>query len=150
MLRSILLLAAALLGAAAVGAPDARAETLVLGTVGKDVKDELKEFAPLAAYLADRLRPQGIDKVEVQIDDAEWAEAELAEALGEDTWRQWMFPTELDAGFHTIKVRATDSTGELQLEERSEPKPKKRVMKRRLRRRVAELRARKHRLSKRR
>ncbi|HMJ76860.1 MAG TPA: molybdopterin-dependent oxidoreductase, partial [Iamia sp.] len=66
---------------------------------------------------------RGIDKVEVQIDDAEWVEAELAEALGTDTWRQWMMPAELDEGFHTIKVRATDGDGELQLEERADPLP---------------------------
>jgi DMSO/TMAO reductase YedYZ molybdopterin-dependent catalytic subunit len=66
---------------------------------------------------------RGIDKVEVQIDEAEWVEAELAEALGTDTWRQWMMPAELDEGFHTIKVRATDGDGELQLEERADPLP---------------------------
>lgn len=66
---------------------------------------------------------RGIAKVEVQVDDEDWAEATLAEALGEDTWRQWMFPAELDAGFHTIKVRATDAAGDLQVEERADPLP---------------------------
>ncbi|HEU5152626.1 MAG TPA: molybdopterin-dependent oxidoreductase [Iamia sp.] len=66
---------------------------------------------------------RGIAKVEVQVDDEDWAEAELAEALGDDTWRQWTFPAELDAGFHTIKVRATDGDGELQTEERADPLP---------------------------
>jgi hypothetical protein len=66
---------------------------------------------------------RGIDKVEVKIDDEDWAEASLAEALGGNTWRQWMMPAELDEGFHTIKVRATDGDGELQVEERADPLP---------------------------
>ncbi len=66
---------------------------------------------------------RGIDTVEVQVDDADWAEAELAEALGADTWRQWAFATELDPGFHTIKVRATDGAGDVQTEERADPLP---------------------------
>jgi DMSO/TMAO reductase YedYZ molybdopterin-dependent catalytic subunit len=66
---------------------------------------------------------RGIAKVEVQVDDDEWAEAELAEALGTDTWRQWMFAAELDPGFHTIKVRATDAEGDLQTAERADPLP---------------------------
>lgn len=66
---------------------------------------------------------RGIAKVEVQVDDGDWAEAELAEALNEDTWRQWILPVELDPGFHTLKVRATDADGELQVEERADPLP---------------------------
>jgi DMSO/TMAO reductase YedYZ molybdopterin-dependent catalytic subunit len=78
---------------------------------------------PIAVAGVAWAQTRGIAKVEVQIDDQEWAEAELAEALNEDTWRQWMFPTELDAGFHTIKVRATDADGDLQVEERADPLP---------------------------
>jgi DMSO/TMAO reductase YedYZ molybdopterin-dependent catalytic subunit len=66
---------------------------------------------------------RGIATVEVQVDDGDWTEAELAEALNDDTWRQWMLPVELDPGFHTIKVRATDGDGELQVEERADPLP---------------------------
>ncbi len=66
---------------------------------------------------------RGVAKVEVLVDDGEWAEATLGEALGRDTWRQWVLPVELDAGLHTVKVRATDGDGELQTEERADPLP---------------------------
>ena len=33
----------------------------------------------------------GISAVEVRIDDEPWEEAELAEVVGPDTWRQWEF-----------------------------------------------------------
>lgn len=62
---------------------------------------------------------RGIEKVEVQIDDGPWQTAELAQALNEDTWRQWRLPTRFDPGAHRIAVRATDGTGEVQTEERA-------------------------------
>lgn len=51
----------------AAGAFEARAETLVIGTVGKDLKAEMKEHEGLANYLQDRLSSSGIDKVEITI-----------------------------------------------------------------------------------
>jgi DMSO/TMAO reductase YedYZ molybdopterin-dependent catalytic subunit len=66
---------------------------------------------------------RGIQKVEVQIDDEDWQEAELSEALNKDTWVQWTVPFETTPGFHTVKVRATDGTGETQPEERTDPLP---------------------------
>lgn len=66
---------------------------------------------------------RGISKVEVLVDDGEWTEAELGEALNDDTWRQWVLPVQLDAGLHTVKVRATDGNGDLQTEDRADPLP---------------------------
>ena len=66
---------------------------------------------------------RGISKVEVLVDDGEWTEARLGEALNEDTWRQFVLPVQLDAGLHTVKVRATDGNGDLQTEERASPLP---------------------------
>ncbi len=66
---------------------------------------------------------RGIDKVEVRVDDGEWEEAQLADQLSDDTWRQWMLPWEATPGQHTVTVRATDGTGAIQTEERSEPIP---------------------------
>lgn len=43
------------------------ADTLVLGTVGKDVKAEMKEHEGIAAYLQGRLASSGVAKVEVAI-----------------------------------------------------------------------------------
>ena len=64
-LRGALAAAAAL--ALASGSAGLRAETLVIGSVGKDVRTETKDLAPLAKYLEKELASVGIDKVEVLI-----------------------------------------------------------------------------------
>ncbi|HAS10438.1 MAG TPA: molybdopterin-binding oxidoreductase [Acidimicrobiaceae bacterium] len=66
---------------------------------------------------------RGISKVEVSIDDGPFAEAELADALTDDTWRQWRMPWTATAGAHRLAVRCTDGDGQLQREERDEPLP---------------------------
>jgi DMSO/TMAO reductase YedYZ molybdopterin-dependent catalytic subunit len=65
----------------------------------------------------------GIAKVEVQVDDGPWAEAELAEVTGPDTWRQWRYRWDAVRGSHTIAVRATDSEGRLQDPAEAPPAP---------------------------
>jgi DMSO/TMAO reductase YedYZ molybdopterin-dependent catalytic subunit len=66
---------------------------------------------------------RGIAKVDVKVDDADWAPARLAPDPGADVWRQWVLPHEFRAGPHTISVRATSADGELQTEERADPYP---------------------------
>jgi DMSO/TMAO reductase YedYZ molybdopterin-dependent catalytic subunit len=66
---------------------------------------------------------RGITKVEVQIDDGEWAEATLAAEASTVTWRQWSYEWDATPGPHYIKVRATDGTGEVQTEQRADPVP---------------------------
>ncbi len=66
---------------------------------------------------------RGITKVEVQIDNSEWAEATLSTEASLITWRQWSFEWEATPGPHYIKVRATDGTGEVQTDQRAEPVP---------------------------
>lgn len=66
---------------------------------------------------------RGIAAVEVQIDEGEWFEAELAESLDEDSWRQWMLPWTPTPGQHLIAVRATDGTGSTQTSELARPAP---------------------------
>ena len=66
---------------------------------------------------------RGIATVEVQIDDGEWQPAELADALNDDTWRQWMLAWDATPGRHRITARATDGSGELQTDTRAEPFP---------------------------
>ena len=56
----------------------------------------------------------GIAGVEVQIDGGAWLPARLAETVGPDTWRQWVFDWAATSGEHTISVRATDTGGDLQ------------------------------------
>lgn len=66
---------------------------------------------------------RGITKVEVQIDDGPWRETDLSADVGKDTWRQWLYRWDATPGSHQVTVRATDSTGETQTEERAEPFP---------------------------
>jgi DMSO/TMAO reductase YedYZ molybdopterin-dependent catalytic subunit len=65
----------------------------------------------------------GLSRVEVRIDDGSWVEAELAAALGVDTWRQWLHRWDATPGRHRIAVRATDAHGVVQTGERAEPSP---------------------------
>ncbi len=62
---------------------------------------------------------RGIAKVEVRIDEGPWQEAELAETVGKDTWRQWWLRYRGRAGRHSDHVRATDGTGSVQPEQRT-------------------------------
>ncbi|MGH8912146.1 MAG: hypothetical protein ACRDVD_06510, partial [Acidimicrobiia bacterium] len=66
---------------------------------------------------------KGITAVEVQIDEGEWVEAELAESLDDDSWRQWMLPWTPTPGEHLIAVRATDGTGSTQTSDLARPAP---------------------------
>jgi DMSO/TMAO reductase YedYZ molybdopterin-dependent catalytic subunit len=66
---------------------------------------------------------RGIARVEVQVDDGEWREARLGEVLSANTWVQWMLPWDATPGVHTLRVRATDGTGEVQTAEVSPPAP---------------------------
>jgi DMSO/TMAO reductase YedYZ molybdopterin-dependent catalytic subunit len=66
---------------------------------------------------------RGIEKVELQIDDGEWVEATLAKELDNSTWRQWSFEWDATPGNHSIRVRATETGGLVQTEERTAPFP---------------------------
>lgn len=61
---------------------------------------------------------RGIDRVEVQVDDAPWQDARLSAEYSIDTWRMWSWDWDAEPGLHTLRVRATDSTGETQTETR--------------------------------
>jgi DMSO/TMAO reductase YedYZ molybdopterin-dependent catalytic subunit len=66
---------------------------------------------------------RGIDRVEIQIDDGDWLETDLADELNDVTWRQWSYPWQAETGRHTVTVRATDRTGAIQTADRTEPFP---------------------------
>lgn len=66
---------------------------------------------------------RGIAKVEVRIDDGEWREAELGDAVSDDAWRQWVTDWDATPGRHTIQVRATDRTGTTQTADEAPPAP---------------------------
>ncbi|OKK16125.1 molybdopterin-binding oxidoreductase [Streptomyces sp. CB00455] len=66
---------------------------------------------------------RGIQRVEVRIDDGPWQDADLAPQATADTWRQWSYPWKTTPGGHTLTVRATDGTGQVQREERTRTIP---------------------------
>jgi DMSO/TMAO reductase YedYZ molybdopterin-dependent catalytic subunit len=66
---------------------------------------------------------RGISRVEVQVDEDEWAEADLADVTTDDTWRLWRLEWDATPGLHRIRVRATDGDGETQGEDRVDPIP---------------------------
>jgi hypothetical protein len=50
----------------------------------------------------------------VSVDEGPWREAELASAISADTWVQWRYAWDADAGDHELRVRATSADGEVQ------------------------------------
>lgn len=66
---------------------------------------------------------RGIARVEVQVDENAWVEAELTEPLSADAWVQWKAELDVAPGRHTLKVRATDGEGITQTEELATPAP---------------------------
>ena len=66
---------------------------------------------------------RGIDRVQVQLDDGRWLDADLAPTPGVDTWRQWSLTLpEVPAGRHAVRCRAWDPTG-VQTAETAPPAP---------------------------
>lgn len=59
---------------------------------------------------------KGITKVEVQVDDGPWIEADLGDVVSDNTWCQWVTSWDATPGEHHVRVRATDGTGEVQTE----------------------------------
>jgi DMSO/TMAO reductase YedYZ molybdopterin-dependent catalytic subunit len=66
---------------------------------------------------------RGIARVEVRVDDGDWAAAKLSTPISKATWVQWLYDWDAAAGSHTIEVRATDGTGEVQTDQLSNPAP---------------------------
>lgn len=72
------------------------------------------------AWAGDR----GIQKVEVQVDDGPWNEAQLLTPPRSPLiWVLWRYDWPAQPGRHTFRVRATDGTGALQIGEPSDPHP---------------------------
>ena len=66
---------------------------------------------------------RGISRVEVQVDDGGWIEAELGAEDTADTWRQWAYRWDAAPGPHTLQVRATDGSGLTQTADQAPPAP---------------------------
>ena len=67
---------------------------------------------------------RGISKVEVQIDQGEWMQAEMRiPPLSPLTWVQWRFDWPVSQGQHMARVRTYDGEGELQALEETGRRP---------------------------
>lgn len=66
---------------------------------------------------------RGIERVEVRIDDGAWQDARLAAEDTRDTWRQWSLSWQAVPGNHSVTVRATDGTGQVQTSRRAKTVP---------------------------
>ncbi|MBA2255529.1 MAG: molybdopterin-dependent oxidoreductase [Chloroflexi bacterium] len=66
---------------------------------------------------------RGVTKVEVRIDDGAWQPARISTPMSAATWVQWRFDWAATEGRHTIAVRATDGTGEVQTDRMTPPAP---------------------------
>jgi DMSO/TMAO reductase YedYZ molybdopterin-dependent catalytic subunit len=66
---------------------------------------------------------RGIERVEVRIDDGDWQAARISRPISAATWVQWTFGWTAPAGRHTVEVRATDGTGEVQTDQQTTPAP---------------------------
>jgi DMSO/TMAO reductase YedYZ molybdopterin-dependent catalytic subunit len=66
---------------------------------------------------------RGITAVEVRIDDGGWEPAEISTPISDATWVQFVHRWDASPGAHTVSVRATDGTGEVQTDERTRPAP---------------------------
>ncbi|MCY4272610.1 MAG: molybdopterin-dependent oxidoreductase [bacterium] len=66
---------------------------------------------------------RAIERVEVQVDEEDWVEAELSRETTINSWRQWMVAWNATPGRHQVRVRATDGTSTTQTPEISEPAP---------------------------
>jgi DMSO/TMAO reductase YedYZ molybdopterin-dependent catalytic subunit len=58
---------------------------------------------------------RGISRVEVQVDDGEWREAQLRDPLSDTTWVVWRADVPMPQGDHTVGVRCYDGNGAPQI-----------------------------------
>ncbi len=66
---------------------------------------------------------KGISKVEVQVNEGEWLEAQLRTPLSETTWVIWRYDWPFEAGEHTFRVRTYDAAGMMQIIETNGVRP---------------------------
>jgi DMSO/TMAO reductase YedYZ molybdopterin-dependent catalytic subunit len=66
---------------------------------------------------------RGIATVEVRIDDGAWQPARIGRPISKATWVQWALDWPATAGRHSLEVRATDETGDVQTDRVTDPAP---------------------------
>jgi len=96
--------------------------TSVVDTADTDPADAQNGALPIGgiAYTGAR----GVSKVEVQVDDGDWVEAELiTPPVSPLTWVLWRYDWPSSPGEHSVAVRAYDGSGQLQQVEVSGTRP---------------------------
>jgi len=66
---------------------------------------------------------RGISKVELQVDDGPWQEAQLRKPLSRTTWVVWRYEWPFQSGDHAFVVRCHDDNGQPQIAQRAPPSP---------------------------
>jgi DMSO/TMAO reductase YedYZ molybdopterin-dependent catalytic subunit len=66
---------------------------------------------------------RGIATVEVRIDDGAWQPARISRPISKAAWVQWALDWPAAAGRHSLEVRATDETGDVQTDRVTDPAP---------------------------
>ncbi len=66
---------------------------------------------------------RGVAAVELRIDDGAWQAAQISRPISNATWVQWTIPWTATPGRHSLEVRATDGTGDVQTDRVSDPAP---------------------------
>jgi DMSO/TMAO reductase YedYZ molybdopterin-dependent catalytic subunit len=66
---------------------------------------------------------RGVDHVELRVNRGPWKQAMLAPGISTDTWYQWQLGLDLTPGDYEVQVRATDSSGKPQTEDRAPVAP---------------------------
>lgn len=66
---------------------------------------------------------RGVERVELRVNRGPWQQATLAAGISNDTWYQWQLGLDLTPGNYEVQVRATDSMGKPQTEDRAPVAP---------------------------
>ncbi len=93
-------------------------DTIAVDSIIEDGDQQLIPIGGIA-FAGDR----GITKVEVQVDDGPWQQAQTREPLSDTTWVIWRYEWPFEEGEHTFAVRCTDGNGNLQVTEPGDPRP---------------------------
>ena len=104
---------------------DARMKaTSVIDTVAVDmtiINADHRRLVPIGGIAHAGAR--GISKVELQVDDGPWQEAELRTPLSHLTWVVWRYEWPFDHGKHTFSVRCYEGNGTPQIATQSPVEP---------------------------
>ena len=86
-------------------------------------KDSVIDPGPTAIAGVAWAPSRAIERVEVQVDDEPWVEADLSRETTINSWRQWMVTWNATPGQHRVRVRATDGTNTTQTSDIRPPAP---------------------------